>query len=178
MTSPQPPAAELAHLQHQLVALRPKMLKRLQARVGSQELAEDLLQQALIKALEQLPQLRQPDKLESWFSTLLKRVLLNHLRQRQALPVAELPEPGPVAVSEAASCACVLKLLHQLAPVDVQLLEQAVMAEQPVQQVAQQLGISPNLASVRLYRARQRLRRLLAQTCGTRSLQACQDCGC
>ena len=43
---------------------------------------------------------------------------------------------------------------------------------------AEDLGITPNNATVRLHRARKALKRELERSCGTCATHGCLDCGC
>lgn len=167
-----------------LARLRPAQVKWVQARTGSADLAEEVVQQALLRALEKLHSLRQPERLPAWFRRIVKHSLMDELARRQKqLPLedwlarTEADEP-PAAEAESAACLCSLELLKQLKPAYAELLDQVDLQDQPLQEAAAALGITPNNAGVRLHRARQALRRKLSETCGTDSVAACRDCGC
>lgn len=162
--------------------LRPGMVKWATARTQCPDLAEEAVQQALLKALERLPSLREPKHLSSWFRTIVKNVLTDELRRRQSLASLEDRDADtpmmPVSESESQSCACILNLMEQIKPDYASLLQAVDVQEQSLSGAAADLGISANNAGVRLHRARKALRRQLATTCGTDSIAACQDCGC
>jgi RNA polymerase sigma-70 factor (ECF subfamily) len=171
-------------LTNALLALRPALLRWALARSPKPELAEDAVQQTLLKALEQQQQLRHPAALKSWAYRILSRTLSDLQRaqaREQALPDSALlhlsdAQNASDTADEANPCPCVLDYVERLPTLDQTLILQSL--QQSVQQTAQNLGISPNLASVRLHRARKALRRQLQQHCGTHSVQSCQDCGC
>lgn len=171
-------------LTNALLALRPALLRWALARSHKPELAEDAVQQTLLKALERGHQLRHPAALKSWAYRILSRTLSDLQRvqtHEQALPDSALLNLSDArslsdTADEANPCPCVLGYVERLPALDQTLILQSL--QQSVQQTAQNLGISPNVASVRLHRARKALRRQLQQNCGTHSVQSCQDCGC
>jgi RNA polymerase sigma-70 factor (ECF subfamily) len=59
-----------------------------------------------------------------------------------------------------------------------EILRRVDLDEEPLSEVARQLGITPNNASVRLHRARRSLRRQLERSCGTCATHGCLDCRC
>ncbi len=64
---------------------------------GSAEDAEDLAQEALVKAYQDLRTLREPGKFRAWVFTILRNLCLNHL-QRQPdglVPLQEVVERPP-----------------------------------------------------------------------------------
>jgi RNA polymerase sigma-70 factor (ECF subfamily) len=52
------------------------------------------------------------------------------------------------------------------------------LGETSVRELAAREGITPGHASVRLYRARQALRRRVEQSCGTCAEHGCYQCEC
>lgn len=165
-----------------LAKLRPAQIRWVQSRTGSADLAEEVVQQALLRALEKLHNLRQPERLQAWFRRIVKNTLMDELSRRQKLLPLEdwLDSDEAVASAEAesAACLCSLELLKQLKPAYAELLSQVDVEEQPLQEAAFALGITPNNAGVRLHRARRALRRKLSETCGTDSVAACRECRC
>lgn len=162
----------------ELARLRPEMLRWLVSQQVSPELAEEVVQQALVKALSQLQHLRSPQSLKPWFRVIVRRGLLDE-RKRQARQLSLDPELPPASSDNPENgCKCVLRLLAELKPEYAALLKWVDLQDHSLKQVAASLGISPNLASVRLYRARKALRNSLHNTCGTDSLAACQECSC
>jgi DNA-directed RNA polymerase specialized sigma24 family protein len=144
-------------------------------RVGSRALAEDLVQQASLRAVGGVQDLRDLDAGRAWLLKITRRVIADHFRAR--------PEAGQVfGLSSAASddfgCACVLANLHELKPEFAQVLRRVVVDGTPLAALASELGLSYNAATVRLSRARAALREQLREHCGADSLRECLDCGC
>ncbi len=170
------PAALLADL----TARRDEYLTFLAARVSPAD-AEDLLQQSLLRAQNRLHTLRDPTRLRAWFYRLLRRAVADHhaRRARDQQRLGELAaEVGSQTPEETASCACSLGLLSGLRPEYRTMLEQVDLEDRSLADVASELGITTNNATVRLYRARRALRQSLSEHCSTTLVRECQDCGC
>lgn len=69
-------------------------------------------------------------------------------------------------------------LLPNLKSEYAEVLQRADLEELPIGQVAAELDITPNNATVRLHRARQALKRELKRCCGTCAAHGCLDCTC
>lgn len=153
-------------------------------RVGSDADAEDLVQQAFARAAEKLGDLREPAAARAWFFRVLRRLVIDQYARRatRERKLAELGSSIESATSEeAAACACALGLLDELRPEYADIVRRVDLDDQPVDHVAAALGISSNNASVRLHRARAKLRAELATLCGpgpAAAAQPCGDCDC
>ncbi len=168
-----------------LVQSKAKFLGFLEKRLGSRAEAEDLLQTAFLKAIAEEDTLRDEEKLVPWFYQLIRNLLVDHYRHRAAL---DRTEAHFVAESETttgvdeqlfrATCTCVNDLIPTLKPEYVKLIRRVELADEPIQQVARDLGITANNASVRLHRARRALRGALRATCGACTDHGCLDCTC
>ncbi len=160
---------------------RTKFLQFLLKRLPSEAEAEDLLQQALVRAAEKIETLRDPECARAWFYRLLRRMVAD-TRAREALRTrrldllrADLDEATP---EEIVTCACSLGLLERVRPEYATVLRRIDLDEEPIVEVARSLGVTTNNATVRLHRARGALRKLLQDACGTDSVKACADCAC
>ena len=157
---------------------RDQLLEVARRRGGTRIDAEEVLQLALQRALERADQLREPSRAAAWVGRIVRNAVLDELRKQPrssvALDVAELP----ARADDAAVCRCVLAQAQQLKPEYAQILRRVVVDMVPVTAVAQELGLTPNNAMVRLHRARTALKQRLQLHCGTTSLSACSDCGC
>lgn len=170
---------ELVSLASELAELRPVMLKWLQQSTRS-ELAEEIVQQASLQALEKLSQLRDHRKLKPWFRQIIRNTLNDEFkRQARFHALEQLPEIMTDEFdTDTPSCGCVLNMLQDIQPHYAELLQAIDVHQQPLQKVAHHLGLNSNNASVRLYRARKALRHRLQQVCGTQSMRACLKCDC
>lgn len=168
-----------------LMANHRRFLDFLSRRVESREVAEEILQGAYLKSVERGGTLREEESAVSWFYRLLRNAIIDHYRSQgvraRALErlVQELEEEGaPDEEVERAVCTCMGELIPTLKPAYAVLLQKVELGGKSVREVAEEEGISPNNAAVRLHRARQALKRRLEQFCGTCAEHACLDCTC
>ncbi len=158
----------------------------LERRTGSREVAEDLLQDAFVRGITRAGQLRDQDSVVAWFYRGLRNALTDHWRrkgaERRALDrVAESPEAHEPAVDAELMdevCACATRLLDTLKPEYAEILRKVELEDGSVKDYAAATGITPNNASVRLFRAREALRRQVVACCGTCAEHGCLDCTC
>jgi RNA polymerase sigma-70 factor (ECF subfamily) len=174
-------AEEARPLVTALMAERDPFLAFVRGRVRSGADAEDILQQAFVKAAEHERDVRDLGRARAWFFQILRRTLADHHAQwalREAklhTLAADMEEATP---EEVASCACSLGQLERIRPEYADILRRVDIDEQPLAEVADALGVTVNNATVRLHRARKALRQQLVAFCGTESAKACLDCGC
>lgn len=164
-------------------AQAPALKGFLRARLGDTDEVNDVLQKATMKALSRSESLQDPSKIVPWLYRILRRTLIDHRRAastRAAYVV--MMEPLPDQASETAApddaCACSLRQLDSLSPNYSTILRRAVLDGAGLSEIADELHISVNSATVRLSRARQALREKLRQHCGVASLAACLHCVC
>ncbi|MBX3206259.1 MAG: sigma-70 family RNA polymerase sigma factor [Labilithrix sp.] len=164
-----------------LAAERPSYLAFVRGRVRSGADAEDILQQALVKAAERASDLRDPERVRAWFFQILRRTLADH-HARWAVREAKLDqlsaELADATPEEVATCACSLGQLERLRPEYAEIVRRVDLDDEPLPEAAAALGITANNATVRLHRARKALREQLRAMCGTDSARGCLDCGC
>lgn len=158
-------------------------------RVGSDALAEDLLQQSFSKALRQPPHSDVEAGVLSWFYTILKNTLIDHYRSQAARDktidafVMELEVSGAnhaPAFDEIRDnlCRCMNGLLPTLKPEYAEALRAVDLNEEAPERVASRLGITIGNLNVRIHRARAALKTRLEQTCGACTEHGCLDCTC
>lgn len=148
----------------------------LTSRVGNEADAEDLLQNGLVKALSRADDVKDGEKAVAWFYQILRHVIIDHLRSRNAAArrddrwAAEVATLAADPEAERQICACFERLLITLKPTHAELIRRIELQGEPVARVAVALGMTPNNASVSLHRARGELRAKLMSFCG--------DCQC
>lgn len=159
-------------------AQREPLLALIRRKGGGRVDAEEVLQVAVQRALERADQLREPARAEAWVARIVRNVLLDELRKRNApvLPADELESAG--LEDDRIDCWCVLVQAEQLKPEYSTILRRVIVDGVSVSQVAGELGLTPNNAMVRLHRARIALKERLASHCGTTTARGCSDCGC
>lgn len=157
----------------------------LERRVGDRGAAEDILQAAFSKGLERAGTLRDEEAAVAWFYRALRNAVVDHYRRNGARSRALAAFAEEVAESETpdedlarAVCQCVSRLADTLKPEFAQALRRIEVDGVPVKQFAEEAGITANNAAVRVFRARDALRKQVARSCGTCAEHGCLDCTC
>ena len=169
-----------------LVENHRRFLAFLERRVGSRETAEDLLQDAFVRALERASTIRDDESVVAWFYRVLRNALVDHYRrgasETRALAAvardADQEEPAAADGLEAVICRCVVDLLGTLKPEYRTAIRRVDLEGVSVADYARESGITANNASVRLHRAHEALRRQLVRCCQTCVTHECIDCEC
>jgi RNA polymerase sigma-70 factor (ECF subfamily) len=172
-----------------LVANHARFLAFLERRVGSREAAEETLQEAFVRGLSRgdAGRLRDDESAVAWFYRLLRNALIDRARRasaerrglaRLATLADEPPEPEGDPELVAVICACIGSLLETLEPAHQRALREVELGTTSVRDFAAREGITPGHAAVRLFRARQALRRRAEQSCGTCATHGCYECEC
>ncbi|MBP6772247.1 MAG: sigma-70 family RNA polymerase sigma factor [Gemmatimonadaceae bacterium] len=133
---------------------------------GQRQLAEDVTQEAWLRAVREWTRTGLPDRPLAWLTTVARNLLLNQLRQREHLSLDDMPPSAvlaafdhDVAADSADVAAIVQHALSRLPPDDAQLLDAFHFERCRVARLAEQLGTSERAVEGRLRRARERLRR-------------------
>ena len=152
-------------------------------RVGDAHLAEDVVQESLVKALTADRRPAGEEDTIAWFYRILRRSIIDLYRRHEARNRAldrfekELPE-SPSAADERLLCQCFKRLLPSVPEQYRELLQQIDLDGEDPAEVAAALGVTQNNLTVRLHRARRRLREMLSRNCRACSKHGCLDCTC
>jgi RNA polymerase sigma factor (sigma-70 family) len=166
-----------------LVDSHDQFLRFLQSRVGSREVAEDILQAAFVKTFERGEEIRDPESAVAWFYRVLRNAIVDDHRHKavdlrfKAAASKEAP-PAEDPELEKAVCQCVKDILPTLRGEYADILQKVEMEGTAVTDIAKVENITPNNAMVRLHRARKALHGRLVQTCGTCTEHGCLECHC
>ena len=160
-------------------------LAYLERRLGDRALAEDLLQDAFAKVLNRPDAAPTDEGVVPWFYRTLRNAAVDHFRRRGAADrahgafVREL-ETHDEATGEMAAeiCACVSRLAATLKPEYAAALQAIEVAGTPVKVYAEQHGLTSNNAAVRVFRAREALKKRVTESCGTCAEHGCVNCTC
>lgn len=154
-------------------------------KVGDREVAEDILQEAFARGMSRIDSLRRDESATAWFYRTLRNAVIDHFRRRGASEramsalAAELDEAAPPEVeAKGAVCQCVRSLAGTLKPEYAEALTRVEVDGLSVQAFAEEASITPNNAAVRLFRARDALRKRVRAACGTCADHGCLDCSC
>jgi RNA polymerase sigma-70 factor (ECF subfamily) len=159
-------------------------LRFLERRVGSREEAEDILQDAFGRSLERLDQLGDDESIVRWFYRVLRNAVIDHYRRKAAAGRArdafasEFDEAIPPPEVQNEICGCVRTLAETLKPAYAEALQKIDVEGMPVKDFAAAEGISAGNAGVRVFRAREALRKQVVRSCGTCAEHGCVDCTC
>ncbi len=156
----------------------------LQRRVGSRALAEDILQDAFARNLEKVEALPD-DAVIPWFYRTLRNAAIDHYRRQStadkafeafAKEIETAEEPNEELHTEI--CACVTRLTQTLKPQYAEALNAIEVRGVPVKAFAKERGLSASNAGVRVFRAREALRKRVVESCGLCAEHGCVNCSC
>lgn len=172
-----PPPSTLAAL----VDNHRAFLAFVERRVGSRDVAEEILQSALAKSVAKLDGVR--ESVIGWFYQVLRNAIIDH-RRRAAVAERRLDEYAAAVIDErddelrGVVCTCVARLAQTLKPEYADVLQQVEVEGLSVKAYAERHGISASNAGVRVFRAREALHKQVLKSCGTCAEHGCLDCTC
>ncbi len=168
-----------------LVANHRQFLGFLEKRVGDRALAEDILQDAFVRGMQKLDSLHSDESAVAWFYRLLRNAVIDHRRRRGATERKLAAFGAEVERSvdadgelRGAICRCVGELAATLDSKYADALHSIEVDGLPVKDYAARAGISANSAGVRVFRAREALRKQVQRSCGSCAEHGCLDCTC
>jgi RNA polymerase sigma-70 factor (ECF subfamily) len=141
---------------------------------GQRELAEDVTQEAWLRALADWNRSGAPAKPIAWLTTVARNLILNHFRKREQLsldsvsPAEVLAAIDANVVSDSSEIASLVShALTRIPAAEARLLETFHYDRMKMSQLAEAHGISERAIEGRLRRARERLRREIEITLQT-----------
>jgi RNA polymerase sigma-70 factor (ECF subfamily) len=167
-----------------LLRERDRFLAFLNDRVGTHDLAEEILQEAYAKAIERGGQLRDDESVVAWFFRILRNAVVERARREGAAAralekLAREMDTGPEHEKvERAVCTCITSVLATLKPEYQASLRAVDLEGLALRAFAADAGITSNNAAVRLHRGREALRKQVHATCGACAEDGCVDCTC
>jgi RNA polymerase sigma factor (sigma-70 family) len=160
-------------------------LRYLEGRVGDRALAEDILQEAFAKVVTRPEQAPDDEGIVPWFYRTLRNAAVDQFRRRGAANRAYEAFARELETHDAATdeiegeiCACVSRLARTLKPEYAEALQVIEVGGTPVKAFAEQRGLSPGNAAVRVFRAREALKKRVTQSCGACAEHGCLNCTC
>ena len=160
-------------------------LNYLERKVGDRTVAEDILQDAFVKLASRPDQAPPDEALVPWFYRSLRNAAVDRYRRAgtatRALEAfalemerAELAQPD----AENEICACIGRLTTTLKPEYSDALMAIDVHGQPVKAYAEERGLTSSNAGVRVFRAREALKKRVKECCGVCAEHGCNDCTC
>lgn len=178
----EPTSAEVVRV---LVENHREFLRFLERRVGRRDVAEDILQSAFVRSLDKADTLRDDEAIVAWFYRALRNATIDHHRRSGAADraldqfAAELETSvEPIEAVRDEACRCVARLAETLRPEYAEALRRVEVDGASMAAFAEEKGITPNNAAVRVHRAREALRRQVTASCGTCAEHGCVECTC
>jgi len=166
-----------------LIQNRKEFLQFLHRRAGSKELAEEMLQEFCMRALNKGGDLKKPESVVAWLYRVLNSTLTDFYRQETKRHRGEneyarfqTDHVQEFDGDSATACTCFHKLLPTLKPEYSEILQRIDLGGGTSTKVAGKLGITSNLVRVRLHRARQALKQALlrSKTCHEEGFLNCE----
>ncbi|HMH15831.1 MAG TPA: sigma-70 family RNA polymerase sigma factor [Edaphobacter sp.] len=168
-----------------LLDQRRQFLHFVERRVGTRAIAEDIIQAAYIRAMEQAATLRSDESAVAWFYRILRNAVIDHYRHRAAEDRALEQWAQDLAIesqfdapTQQIVCQCINNVLDKLKPAYSEIIREVDLTENTLESFAKKSGITPGNAAVRAHRARQALKKQLILTCRTCAKHGCIDCTC
>jgi RNA polymerase sigma factor (sigma-70 family) len=166
-----------------LVANHRAFLAFVERRIGNRAVAEEIVQDAFVRSLDRGAEIR--DSVVGWFYRVLRNAVVDHQR-RQAVANRRLDQFAAELASNSdagdelarIACGCVADLANLVKPDYADALRSIEVDGVSVKDYADARGISANNAGVRIFRARQALRKQVVRSCGTCADHGCLDCSC
>ena len=160
-------------------------LAYLTRRVGDRALAEDLLQEAFARTLARPDQVPDGEALVPWFYRTLRNAAIDRFRRQGAADRALEAFARELDTAEAVPdetrhqvCQCISRLATTLKPDYADALQAIEVEGQPVKAYAERKGLTAGNAAVRVFRAREALKRRVVESCGTCAEHGCVNCTC
>lgn len=167
-----------------LLRNRGAFLSFLERRIGDRALAEDILQDAFIKVLARPDQAPTDEGVVPWFYRGIRNAAIDRFRRSATATKAleafahELERSPRSEEIESEICACVSEVARTLKREYADALLSVEVDGTPVKTFAEQHGLTATNAGVRVHRAREALRKRVAQACGVCAAHGCVDCTC
>lgn len=175
----------VSDIAERLVESHRTFLGFLERRLGDRTLAEDILQDAFVKSIERGADLRDDEAAVAWFYRMLRNAVVDHDRRDSARGRAleglarEMRDAiEPPHEMHGAICGCIGRLARTLKPEYASAIERVEVDGASMQTYAEEHGISANNAAVRVFRAREALRKQVRASCGTCAEHGCMECSC
>ncbi len=189
MTDPSPETPDIAEtaaspeIVATLVANHREFLKFVESRVGNRAIAEEILQAAFVRSVEKFDTVR--DSAIGWFYRVLRNAIVDHHRRTGASQRVLESFTTEQAVTDTRDdelhgvvCKCVAEIAETLKPEYATALRRIEVDGLSVKDYADEAGISSSNAGVRVFRAREALRKQVVRSCGTCASHGCLDCTC
>jgi RNA polymerase sigma-70 factor (ECF subfamily) len=152
-----------------VLAFAPRLRAFIRRRVRDDALADDLVQEALLKVYRSRATLRDDTRLEAWLYQIARGTIIDHYRRHR--PQEELPpdlageRPDETAALRARIVATTRRFLEELPAIYREPVRLAEIEGLPLARIALRLGLSLTAVKSRVRRGRAMLRKKLQACC-------------
>lgn len=157
----------------------------LERRIGDKEAAEDILQDAFAKLIERPSRVPEDEGVVPWFYRLLRNAAIDRFRREGSgsraleLFAREMETSSSAAPDiENEICACVTRLAATLKSEYAEAVQAIDVEGVSVKSFAEAHHLSASNAGVRVFRAREALRKRVTESCGMCAEHGCLNCTC
>lgn len=169
-----------------LIERQGEFLRFFRKRMRRSEDAEDAFQDLCLKVIRAAETPEDEQKIDAWLTKVRSNTLIDHYRRRAARQRAEAAyerEPPEVIVPSDPEpfeqpCGCVGDLVKTLPADYAEIIRRVDIAEEPRERIAEDLGLTMNNISVRLHRARRRLKIKIERNCHACCGASSRTCDC
>jgi RNA polymerase sigma-70 factor (ECF subfamily) len=157
----------MIHTQELWQQHRERLLAFILSRGVEPDDAEDIVQEALARALARNGGPDDASRLTSWLYQVVRNAIADHWRRRRPTEDVseEIADTTPDADDHRHLLGCLEPFLARLAPEDAEALRMADAQDRPQAEVAALLGLSLSGAKSRIQRARTRLMEMYRECC-------------
>lgn len=156
-------------LRREIQALRPRLYRLAWSWCQNSDLADDLVQETMLKGLKKSGQLRDPSQLKSWLCRILSNVYYDHFRAQKPndqMEMDEMPAKQPDPEQQTHQRDLVTRIqagLQDLSDDHRQIVTLVDIMGLSYSEVAESLNVPVGTVMSRLNRARQKLRHQLVE---------------
>ena len=145
-----------------------------QRRVGDRHIAEEIAQEAFVKALQALPRFAGERRFYPWVTVIASRLCVDHHRRNARVQPSDTIDPGTVDGDHGTRLAFLAdvdnldRAMQRLGPRHLEVLELRERKGMTYQQIADHLDVPQSTVEALLFRARKALRREFMAVSGER----------
>lgn len=145
--------------------------------------AEDIYQQAVLKAVVTETDPQDSEKISSWFFRILKNTMIDEFRKtkRDLKKINEYEltiEKEFDPTTQKHLCDCVSGFLEDLSPPEKKLIEAHFFEGKSFKELSSEYQSKESALRVKALRAREKLKAALKNSCGMNSMSDAEDCEC
>ncbi len=159
-----------------ILSCRPAIVAFVLKLVGNHALAEDVAQEALIRAIQKSAEFRSDSSLQSWVIAIALNLVRDHFRKVARHPettieksvleaIPDVHETSEQVILKEEMSSCIARLAGQLPRPQYDVVILHDKADLSHREIAAQLNLSEANSRVLLHRGREALRQILKQNC-------------